>query len=112
MPMPTTDTMVTKPPVKNLEWRIVQAYVSLGVARIGTDVACAATIARCGSYELRLVEHTSIDRDDAVPFWLELFDHKSSTSLDSFGSHRLEEVTAAAKTFLSTAKPLRETEST
>ena len=100
--------LMTEPSSKNLEWRIVQAYVSLIVAGTFVDGERIAPFARHGAYEVRLVEPTSNPRSDATPFWVELFNHRSKTTLDSFGSYRLEEVAAAADALISTAKLLHQ----
>jgi hypothetical protein len=105
------DMIITARPTKSLEWRIVQAYISLAEARKGADGECKATLMRCGSYAVHLVESAPSGRDHAVPFWLELFDHKTRTSLDSYGSHRLEEVAAAGTVLVAIAESLHEEES-
>jgi len=100
--------LMTEPSSENLEWRIVQAYVSLLDAKILFDGARIAPFARHGAYEVRLVEPMSNPRSDATPFWVELFNHRSKTTLDSFGSYRLEEVAAAAEALISTANLLHQ----
>ncbi len=92
--------------IKSLEIRLVQAYTSLAIARSPNDGLRSALLDRQGAYEVRLVEPLPIANTEAIPFWIELFDHKTQTSLDSFGSYDLEEVARAADELISDAKKL------
>jgi hypothetical protein len=98
--------LMTKRPIKNLEWRIIQAYVSLLATREGAGGERTMLLARYGSYEVRLVEPVLSTLDDAAPFWLESIDHKSKTTIDSYGSYNLEEVASAAEVLISKAESL------
>jgi len=66
----------------------------------------SALVERQGAYEVRLIEPSQQTAIEAIPFWIELFDHNTQTSLDSFGSADLEEVAHAADEFISHAKEL------
>ena len=43
---------------------------------------------------------------DAIPFWIELFDHETKAALDSYGGYDLAETVAAAEALISQAKSL------
>src|SRR5437867_10219023 len=78
-------------PAKALELRILQLYIwSLNAKRF-IDGSRTATVARYGAYEVRLVEPLVDSQGDTIPFWIELFDHKSAVTIDSCGGHDFEE---------------------
>src|SRR3954452_24628822 len=62
-----------------------------------------ATVARHGTYEVRLVEPLLDRQGDTIPFWIELFDHKNAVTIDSCGGHDFEETAADAATLISQA---------
>jgi hypothetical protein len=100
-------TVITKMlPGKNLEFRIFQLYVLDLMAEKFVDGCRAATLARCGSYEVRLVELFQDWQDDTAPFWIELFDHGSDTAIDSCGGYDLGETAAGAEALISQARLL------
>jgi hypothetical protein len=62
-------------------------------------------IVRYGAYEVRLVEPLQNLEGDSLPFWIELFDHKSGVTIDSCGGD-LEEAAVGAELLISQAKLL------
>jgi hypothetical protein len=83
-------------PAKALELRILQLYIwSLDTRRF-IDGSRTATVARYGAYEVRLVEPLVDPQGDTIPFWIELFDHKSAVTIDSCGGHDFEETAVGA----------------
>src|SRR5258705_13925281 len=78
-------------PGKALELRILQLYIWTLNAKRFVDGCRTATVARYGAYEVRLVEPLLDPRGDTIPFWIELFDHKSANTIDSCGGHDFEE---------------------
>jgi hypothetical protein len=90
-------------PGKALELRILQLYIWTLNAKRFTDGYRTVTVARYGAYEVRLVEPLLDSRADTVPFWIELFDHKSANTIDSCGGHDFEESAAGAAAMIAQA---------
>jgi len=100
-------TVITKMlPGKNLEFRIFQLYVLDLMAEKFVDGCRAATLARYGSYEVRLVELLQDWQENTAPFWIELFDHENDTTIDSCGGYDLGETAAGAEALISQARLL------
>ena len=97
-------------PGKALELRILQLYIWSISARRSIDGCRAATVARYGAYEVRLVEPLFDLQGDTIPFWIELFDHKSAATIDSCGGYDLEETAAGAAALISQASLLHRDE--
>jgi hypothetical protein len=93
-------------PGKSLELRILQIYIWSINAKRFIDGFRVATVARHGSYEVRLVEPLLDPRGDTIPFWIELFDHKNAVTIDSCGGHDFEETAAGAAALISQASLL------
>jgi len=91
---------------KALELRIIQLYVWALVAPKYVDGRRTASIARHGAFEVRLIEVPASLEQDTVSLWIELFDHKSQTSIDSYGGYDFEEAASAAERLISLAKSL------
>ena len=91
-----------------LELRIARAYVKLWCIPEGSSKA-SLLIASIGSYEIRMLRGPEFDLDGTPLFWLELFDHGTKTSVDSFVCHRLRDAIAVFDDFLSQAASLNET---
>jgi hypothetical protein len=71
-----------------VELRIAQAYVKL--SSIPEDGAGASvSLAVIGSCEIRMLREA--DADTTALFWLELFDHGTGKSVDSFRCFRIED---------------------
>jgi hypothetical protein len=72
------------------ELRIASAYVKL--SSIPEDGPKASvSLAWIGNCELRMFRGPEIDFDSRALFWLELFDHATRTSVDSFRCHKIED---------------------
>ena len=72
------------------ELRIARAYVSL--CSIPEDSSKGSvSLASIGSHEIRMLADPAVNLDNAPLFWLELFDHSTKTSVDSFYCHRLKD---------------------
>jgi len=93
-------------PGKALELRILQLYIWALNAKRFIDGCRTATVARYGAYEVRLVEPLLDPQGDVIPFWVELFDHKSADTIDSCGGHDFEETAAGAAALISQASML------
>lgn len=84
----------------NIEARLIRAHVELQVTPKDANDCRSVLLARCGTYEVRLVEPARNSGGSAFEFWLELFDRTQKISLDSAGTNDLEEaVTLANKLF-------------
>jgi hypothetical protein len=77
---------------KNLESRLVEAFASLQAMSSGVDRPRMVSLERHGVYEVRLVEPPRKIVAEEVVFFVELFDHATQTSLESFGSANLVEL--------------------
>jgi hypothetical protein len=93
-------------PGKALELRILQLYIWSINAKWSVDGWRAATVARHGTYEVRLVEPLLDPQSDTIPFWIELFDHKNAVTIDSCGGYDFEETAAGAAALISHASLL------
>jgi len=93
-------------PGKALELRILQLYIWSVNAKRSADGCRMATVARHGTYEVRLVEPLFDPQGDTIPFWIELFDHKNAVTIDSCGGHDFEETAAGAAVLISQASLL------
>ena len=72
------------------ELRIAKAYVRLcAIPEDGPEAS--VSLASISGYEVRMVASPAVDLDSAPLFWLELFDHSTKTSVDSFCCHRLKD---------------------
>jgi hypothetical protein len=79
----------------------MDAYASLQLILAGTD---AVTLARFGSFEVRLIQPMSDPPTREARFWMELFDHDRRLSIDSIGNLVLEDAATAAEEFIARAK--------
>ena len=93
-------------PGNSLELRILQLYIWSINAKGFVDGCRVATVARHGSYEVRLVEPLVDPQGDTIPFWIELFDHKNAVTIDSCRGHDFEETAAGAAALISQASLL------
>jgi hypothetical protein len=93
-------------PGKALELRILQLYIWSLSRNKGEDGFRTATVARYGVYEVRLVESMLDPQVDTIPFWVELFDHRSAATIDSCGGQDFEETAAGTAALISQASRL------
>lgn len=85
-----------------VELRIAQAYVNL--SSIPDDSAEArVSLAAIGSCEIRMLRLQEADLDGVPLFWLELFDHGTRTSIDSFRCHKIKDAVPVFEYFRSEA---------
>ena len=78
------------------ELKIARAYVKLSSI---SDPEASVSLASIGSHEIRMLAGPAADLDSAPLFWLELFDHGTKTSLDSFCCHRLKDAVPVVSDF-------------
>jgi hypothetical protein len=98
--------MLDAPRSKTIEWKIIQSYIWVLRAPRDVDGHKTCSLARHGAYEVRLIEPSEMPRGDAIPFWIELFDHERKTTLDSFGNDDLEVVAISAAALIAEAEML------
>jgi hypothetical protein len=91
---------------KALEQRIMQGRIWALVAAERIDGQRTVSLARHGAFEVRLIELPQDPLSDNIPLWIELFEHESSTTLDSCSGHDLRHMAVAAEAFISQAKDL------
>lgn len=102
-------TIVQKPARRKLSTAMfVRAYLSLFLARPGAEQSKAASLARFGHYEVRLIEFTVKSSGEAALLWVELFAHDTATSLDSFECDDLDDAVGRADEFVGRAQLLHE----
>ena len=83
------------------ELRIARAYVRLCAIPEDSPEA-SVSLASIGSHEIRMLRSPEV-----VPlFWLELFDHSTKMSVDSFCCHRLKDAVPVLCNFLAQADDL------
>ena len=80
------------------ELRIAKAYVSLCAIPEDSPEA-SVSLASIGSHEIRMLTGPAVDLGRAPLFWLELFDHHTKTSLDSYCCHRLKDAVPVVSDF-------------
>jgi hypothetical protein len=99
--------MKTKTDISNfLELRIAQMYVSAIITSKYVDGVRMAGIVRYGPYEVRLIDFFRDAHAETGPLWLELFDHDSKQSLDSYSGGDLEEAAQVAEELIAQARAL------
>ena len=90
------------------ESKIEKAYVSLCAIRQESPEA-SVSLARIGSHEIRMLAAPEVDPDGAPLFWLELFDRRTKTSVDSFCCHRLKDAVPVVSDFFAQVDDLNKT---
>ena len=59
----------------------------------------SVSLASIGNYEVRMLASPAVDLDSAPLFWLELFDHVTKTSVDSFQCNKIEDAVLCIRGF-------------
>ena len=86
------------------ELKIAQAYVRLSSIPEDNPEA-SILLASIEKREIRMVRWPQLDPLDSVPlFWLELFDHKTKTAVDSFRCHRIKDAVPIFDEFVAQAE--------
>jgi hypothetical protein len=82
--------------------KLAQAYVRLSSIPEGSPEASVslASIAGC---EIRMVRGPEADLDRVPLFWLELFDHNTKRTIDSFCCHRIKDAVPIFADFVAQA---------
>ena len=93
------------------ELRISRAYIRLCVIREDSPEV-SVSLASIGSHEIRMLAGPAITLVSAPLFWLELFDHRTNTSVDGFCCHKLKDAAPVFSDFLAQANDLNKTDET
>jgi hypothetical protein len=88
--------------------RLSRAYVSLALMPERGDHSRTTTLDRYGAYEVRLVEFLQSGSTGDCLFWLELYCHRTQSSLDSCRCDNLDDAETAADRLISCAKELHD----
>lgn len=91
---------------KHLELLIVRSYVWVLRAPRTIDGQKVASLSRHGLYEVRLLEPSEMAQDNAMPFWVELFDNGRHLCIDNYAGDDIEETVAAVEHLISQAEVL------
>jgi hypothetical protein len=94
--------------VKITELRIAQAYLNLLCIPEGSSNA-SVSLAWIGSCEIRIFEGPQANTNGMPLFWLELFDHRAKTSVDTFSCNEIEDAAVVFEDFIAQANDLNET---
>ena len=82
------------------ELRIARAYVKL--SSIPVDISKpSVSLASIGNCEIHMFRGQEADLEDMPLFWLELFDHVTKTSVDSFQCNKIEDAVSVFEDFMS-----------
>jgi len=77
------------------EWTLTELTISKAYARLCTipedSREASVSLASISGHEIRMLASPAVDLDRAPLFWLELFDHNTKTSIDSFCCHQLKD---------------------
>jgi hypothetical protein len=82
----------------------MDAHARLQLVPPVAHLSRVVTLARFGSFEVRLIQPTSALPASEVRFWMELFDHDRQLSIDSVGNLVLEDAVVAAEDFIARAR--------
>jgi hypothetical protein len=82
----------------------MDAHARLQFVPSAADAATVVTLARFGSFEVRLIQPVNVPLANEARFWMELFDHDRQLSLDSVGNLVLEDAAATAEDFIACAR--------
>ena len=82
--------------------KIARAYVRLSSIPEDSPES-SVSLASIGSCEIRMLRGPEVDLDGVPLFWLELFDHGTAMSVDSFCCHRLKDAAPVVCDFLAQA---------
>ena len=82
------------------ELQIARAYVELS-SILEDGSKASVSLAWIGNCELRMFRGPKTDFDSRALFWLELFDHGTRVSVDSFRCHNIEDATPAFEVLMS-----------
>ena len=86
--------------------RVTQSYLGLFLTSEGADGSRAATVARIGMFEVRLVEMPSFNAPEGLSLWVELYDRDLNLNVDSCKCSDLDEAIDATHRLIDLARGL------
>ena len=86
--------------------RVTQSYLDLFLTSEGADGSRAATVARIGMFEGRLVEMPSFNSQKGLSLWVELYDRDLNLNVDSCKCSDLDEAIDATHRLIDLARGL------
>jgi hypothetical protein len=89
--------------------RTTQAFIALSRIPEGGVASKAISIARIGTYEIRMFSGLPIWPDGIPLIWIELFDHSARRSVDSCGCHEIDDAMAGFDALFAEAENLNQT---
>src|SRR5215469_5504069 len=93
---------------RHLERLIVQSYVWVLRAPRTVNGQKVASLSRHGLYEVRLLEPSDVEKNNGMPFWVELFDNKQNVCVDSYAGDDIEETAVAVQHLIARAELLEQ----
>jgi hypothetical protein len=100
--------MCTKSSQTSGRLRVTQAFIALASIPGSSPVSRTLSIAIIGTCEIRMFNAPSTWSGDALPLWIELFDHGARVSVDSCSCREVDEAVAAFDEFFSDAETLNQ----
>jgi hypothetical protein len=91
-----------------LEAKLIEAHTYLKLAQQSEDISAAATLARLGAFEVRLIAPSHVTLTGEARFWIELYDHDRQLAIDSVGDRVLKDAVVAAEDLIERATTLSE----
>ena len=88
--------------------RLYSAYVGATFAPNNGIGWRSVQIGRLGAVEVRLIEFTETQSAKELGIWIELYDHGSQSSFDSFGCESLDEAELLLEKLIGSAQRLTE----
>jgi hypothetical protein len=83
---------------------LLLSKASLELSAIPKDGSqTSVSLASIDNYEVRMLLRRSVDLNDVPQFWLELFDHGTRISVDSFLCHQIKDAAPIFADFISHA---------
>ena len=92
------------------ETLVTQAYLQLVLVSWDGNGSRAISVAKYGTYEIRLLEVMSADPAEIPHLWVELYANDVQASIDACGCDDIEAATMAAEHVVSQAKQLEQGE--
>jgi len=95
---------------RSVETLVTQAYLQLVLVSWDENGSRAISVAKYGTYEIRLLEVMSADSAEIPHLWVELYANDVQVSIDACGCDDIEAATMAAEHVMSQAKQLEQGE--
>ena len=105
-PLTSPEGLLVHTPCRLTEPHLIRKYLALFLVAPGEHGAKSVSLARFGSYEVRLIEFEEPVHLDGPSLWMELYAHDVASSLDSCGCSTLDDAVAAAEILITHANAL------